>query len=114
MRDHGKWNIAIARLAQFIANLPQSPNEVHVSKFHDIVQLLQEASGQNLSRFRIAPDRIQPRTDFTIRSSFDGVGRARGTAQYFVEPSHFRSQVGKLVDHVGTVRDDVLHATSSG
>jgi len=57
VRDHGKCSAAVARLAAFIADFPQSPNQTHVLQYHDIVKTLEETCGQDLSQFRIAPER---------------------------------------------------------
>jgi hypothetical protein len=40
VRDHGKCSAAVARLAAFIADFPQSPNRTHVFQYHDIVKTL--------------------------------------------------------------------------
>jgi outer membrane protein assembly factor BamD (BamD/ComL family) len=51
VRDHGKCSAAVARLAAFIADFPQSPNQTHVLQYLDIVKTLEQACGQDLSQF---------------------------------------------------------------
>jgi hypothetical protein len=67
VRDHGKCSAAVARLAAFIADFPQSPNQTHVLQYHDIVKTLEETCGQDLSQFRIAPERINSRANIKTR-----------------------------------------------
>jgi hypothetical protein len=58
-----KWNIALARLSNFIEKFPSCPDEDHMFQYHEIIGLFEEASGDELSRFRITPDRLSPRTN---------------------------------------------------
>jgi hypothetical protein len=106
MRDEGKWSVGIARFAGLVANFPQWPNEEHVFQYHHIIKILEEACGKDLSRFRIAPEHINPRQRNKVSPGNRG---ERGyVAKSFVELVYFRTQVRGLVDHVKTILDDRL------
>ena len=103
MRDQGKWSAAIARFASFIADFPKSPNENHVFQYHDIIKNFEEACGQDLSQFRIAPDRVNSRGDTKIRG---GHWQTPFAASTFVEHTYFCSQVRGLMGYVKTALGD--------
>jgi hypothetical protein len=45
MRDLMKWNIALARLSNFVEKFPSCPDEDHMFQYHEIIGLFEEASG---------------------------------------------------------------------
>lgn len=95
VQDEGKWSAAVSRFAAFVADLPQSPNENHVSQYHEIIKIFEEACGQGLSQFRIAPDRLISRDNKTRvhwQTPFD--------PNTFVEHTYFCSQVRGLMGYV--------------
>jgi hypothetical protein len=96
VRDHGKCSAAVARLVAFIAEFPPSPNHAHVIQYHSIVKTLEEACGRDLSRFRIAPDRVTSRTNNKTRETW----QTPFVASTLVEHSYFCSQVRALMDYV--------------
>jgi hypothetical protein len=102
VRDHGKCSAAVARLAAFIADFPQSPNQTHVFQYHDIIKTLEEACGQDLSQFRIASDRINSRVDSKTR----GHWQTPFVASTVIEHSYFCSQVRGLMGYVKTALDE--------
>jgi hypothetical protein len=85
VRDHGKCSAAVARLVAFIADFPQSPNQTDVFQYHDNVKTLEEACGQDLSQFRIAPVRINSRA----KSKTMGHWQTPFVASTLVEHSYF-------------------------
>ena len=68
MRDLMKWNIALARLSNFIEKFPSCPDEDHIFQYHEIIGLFEEASGDELSRFRISPYGLSPRINGASRT----------------------------------------------
>jgi len=102
VRNQVKWSAAVARLASLVADLSQAPSENHVFQYHDIIKILEEACGQDLSRFRIAPDRVNLRMDSYTRSQW----KAPFASKTFVDHAYFCSQVHGLVGYVKTALDD--------
>lgn len=101
MHDLLKWNIALARLSNFIERLPLSPNEDHVFHYHEIVSLFEEASGDVLTEFRITAD--QPsRTVQDALTSYLGTPRPLGFVQY----PHFTNIIGGLVHYAANKLHD--------
>jgi hypothetical protein len=97
-----KLNIAVTRFAGFVSHLPLSPNEDDIIEYHDIITLFAEACGQDLSQFRIAPDRVKPEEDTTRMASFAGRWKTRHPKKNSVEFAYFRGQVRGLIDYVKT------------
>lgn len=60
MTDDKKWALGWAKFDALYKNLPKHPTEDVVRDFHQILDLIQEASGEDLSPFRIPEPRIQP------------------------------------------------------
>lgn len=59
MVDAKKWSAAFAQMNALASNLPMWPGEDDVAFFHDIVNRMEEASGEDYSAFRIAQSRIR-------------------------------------------------------
>jgi hypothetical protein len=107
MRDQKKWNIAIGRLAAFVSNLPHSPDEGQISHYHDIIKLLQEGCGQDLSQFRIAPDQVKTASATTASSG--GRWQTRHPKKIFVEFAYLRGQVQGLIDYLKIIQGSRPH-----
>jgi hypothetical protein len=102
MRDQNKLDIATARLKSFVSNLPRSPDEDHVLQYHDIIKFFEEACEQDLSQFRIAPDRVKPEADSTTKASYRWYWQTRRPKKNFVEFAYFRDQVRGLIAYLMT------------
>ena len=101
MYNDPNWNLAVVRFAAFCSDIPLAPNEDDISEYHNIVRLFEESCGQDLSRFRIAPNRMSK-----VRN--EAVNSVRGRWQTrrlipLVEYRYFRGQVRGLVDFLMTV-----------
>jgi hypothetical protein len=92
-----KLNIAVTRFAAFVSDLPLSPNEAEVLEYHDIITLFEEVCRQDLSQFRIAPDRVRPEADSTTMASVAAPWQARHPKKNSVELAYFRNQVRGLI-----------------
>ena len=92
MRDLMKWNIALARLSNFIEKFPSSPDEDHILQYHEIIGLFEEASGDGLSQFRITPARLSPRINSASKSFWQSLCRWE-----IIEYAYFSRQIGGLV-----------------
>jgi hypothetical protein len=89
MRDQNKWDIAIGRFAVFVSNLHGSPSDDQISQYHNIIGLLQEACGHDLSQFKIVPARVRVRA-------------APHDKRATTESAYFRGQLKALIDYVKT------------
>ena len=94
MRDLMKWNIALARLSNFIEKFPPCPDEDHMFQYHEIIGLFEEASGDELSRFRITPDRLSPRINDASSTLWQSLCRWE-----IVEYAYFSHQIGGLIGY---------------
>jgi hypothetical protein len=97
VRNQQKWSAAVARLASLVADLSQAPNESHIFQYHDIVRIFEDACGQDLAQFRIAPDRVNSRDNRTR-----GHWQTPFAAGTLVEHSYFCRQVRGLAGYVKT------------
>ena len=84
MDDYRKWHLAWAKLDAFSKDLPTAITENHVAEFHTILDLLHEASREDVSPFRIHDDAMKPRVisvemgnDFTGRPGRTNYSRER-------------------------------------
>lgn len=98
MRDQSKWNVTIGRFAGFVSNLPAHPNQNHISQYHHILKSLEDASGQNLSQFRIAPDQVKPAVASAVTALREGHSHPRHSGKSLVEFASFKAQVRGLMD----------------
>jgi hypothetical protein len=97
LQKQAKWNIAVIRFAAFVSDLPLSPDEHDVLEYHDIIKLFEEACAQDLSAFRIVPDRAKPKPDRTTTDSLGENSETRLPKKNPVEFVYFRGQVGGLI-----------------
>jgi hypothetical protein len=104
IRDEKKWNVGLSLLNGFMQHLPASPDEELVEQFHGIVKILEEASGEDFSYFKIPAEKLAPKLT-SIRPG--GYGGGPGSATYskkkYCESSYFRSQVHGLANYIGTM-----------
>lgn len=61
MEDARKLNLAVARFNAFRSHLPNHLDEGAVAQFHEIVSALEEATGEDLSSFRIPESELKHR-----------------------------------------------------
>jgi hypothetical protein len=97
LRKQAKWNIAVIRFARFVSDLPLSPDEHDVLEYHDILKLFEEACAQDLSEFRIVPNRVKAEADRTTKGSSKGHLQTRRPKKNPVEFVYFRGQIGRLI-----------------
>jgi hypothetical protein len=100
--DQGKLRAAIDRLASFITDFPPSPTEYHVFQFHEIIKILEQASGQDLSHFKISPDRVNSKVNNNPAIHW----HTPYASKAFVEHSYFCSRVRGLMSHVKTALEE--------
>jgi hypothetical protein len=89
-----KWNVALARLSNFIERSPPCPNEEHVLRYHAIIGLFEDASGDVLSQFRIAPNRLSSGINDASASYWRSLYSLK-----FVEYAYFSSLMGGLIGY---------------
>lgn len=101
MRDLMKWNIALARLSNFIERFPSFPGEDHVVQYHQIIGLFEEASGDVLSQFRIGHSRLNRRISDGPGSFWQSLCRWEA-----IEYAFFSHQIGELVEYATNKLED--------
>ena len=92
--NYTKLNIATTRFAGFVSELPHSPTENDVLEYHDILDLFEEGCEEDLSQFRIAPDKLKPASLCGWRFK-----------ESSVEFGYFLGQVRALTNYLMTVLD---------
>jgi hypothetical protein len=107
VRNFHQWNIAASKLEGFAQNLPSMPDEDDVAHFHEIVTLFEEASGQDLSTFRISPDRMKPRAmNLPMFIGPGGPPSVVYSENKYCEGRYFKSQVQGFIRIVKSIHDD--------
>jgi len=97
MYDQTRLHFAVTRFTAFVSNLPLAPDEDDILEYHEIVRLLEEASRQDLSQFRVAPGRVQQEANRTAVGSYSGSWQTRDQKKNLVEYAYFRGQVRGLI-----------------
>jgi hypothetical protein len=98
MDDDRKWHLAWAQLDAFSNNLPHTITEKHVAEFHAILDLLHEASGEEVSAFRIPDDEVRATPTSVRRQSYSG--RIPGHVTYSKEKYCDRSLMLRRIEAV--------------
>ena len=99
---HTKLNVAVTRLAAFVADLPLAPDERDILEYHDIIRLFEEACSQDLSPYKIASQQVRAAAARTA-VSFGEPLRTRHPAKRCVEFVYFRRQLRGLIASLMTV-----------
>src|SRR6266446_1006070 len=103
MLDPQKWKLAISRFNGYYANIPSGGKTEQVEEYHAIVSALEEASGEDLSHFKIPTNKIKPK----IVSVRPGGRHYAGSAQYskdgYCDSTFFRGQIDGLKQYVSSI-----------
>lgn len=76
-----------------------------VAQFHEIITILEEASGEDLSHFKIPPDQMKPRVVSAQRASYGGrPGTVRYADKKHCDAGYFRSQLEALGNYARLIR----------
>jgi hypothetical protein len=106
IRDTKKWNIAVSMLSGFMQHVPASINEDCVRQYHQIVSLLEEASGEDLSLFKIPDEKLQKEvTSFRPGGFRGGSGSVTYSKARFCNSSYFSSQVHGVANFIPTLKN---------
>jgi len=61
MFDEKKWSIACIKFKAYYGNVPPWIKTAEVAYYHELVSALEEASGEDLSHFKIPAERVRRR-----------------------------------------------------
>jgi hypothetical protein len=104
MREPQKWKLAMSRFNGYYANIPPWLKAEQIADYHSIVTALEEASGEDLSHFKIPPDKIRPK----IISIRPGGHRYPGSAQYsqegYCDSTFFQGQIDGLKNYLHNIQ----------
>jgi hypothetical protein len=89
MADDRQWALAWAKFEAMYKNLPDYLTEDDVRDFHGILDLLQQASGEDLKSFRIPDSRVERRET----SSSYVTGRQDYSRARYCERAYFLTQM---------------------
>ena len=105
MLDPQKWKIAIARFNGYCKNVPTWIKTENVDDYHQILNALAEASGEDLSQFKIPDEKLRPRVT-SVRPG--GYGGGPGSVTYshdkYCDPTFFRGQIDSLKHYLPTIQ----------
>jgi hypothetical protein len=105
IQDAKKWNLGLSLLTAFMQHLPASVDGGHVEQFHGIVKILEEASGEDFSLFKIATEKLAP---VVTRARGGGYGGGPGSVTYskkkYCDSKYFSSVVHSLSNYLRTMR----------
>ena len=97
MTDDRKWHVAWAKFSAFRAHLPDSVGDDEVGRFHGIVKMLEEASGEDLSDFRIPDSVMKPVPVSFSRGTMRRPGHVTMSEKRYCNHQFFQQQVDGIV-----------------
>lgn len=105
MLDTQKWNIAVARFNGYYANLPPFPKTEDVEDYHGIVKALEEASGEDLSNFKIPAEKLRPKLISVRPAPYrGGHGSANYSQDEYCDSNYFQGQIDALKHYLPTIQ----------
>jgi len=112
MLDPQKWKIALARFTGYHANVPSFIKTDDVDDYHAIVGALEEASGEDLSNFKIPSEKLKQRVVGIRPASYRG---GRGNVQYspdkYCDSTFFQGQIDALKHYLPSIQTTVRPKT---
>jgi hypothetical protein len=99
MVDQTKWRLASAQFNALREHIPRRVDAVLVSKYHTIVDLLEAATGDDLSLFRIHSSELAPVILSLQRGS---PGSAQYSREKYCDDHFFKRHVDDLAAHLKT------------
>ena len=107
MQDAQKWHLAYSMFAGFKANLPEPVNEDHVQRYNEIVAIVEQVSGHDLSHFKIAADKLKPKITSVRRGGYGGgPGHVNYSNKRYCDSDYFRAQVDGLANYLRFIQND--------
>jgi hypothetical protein len=104
IEDEKKWNLGVAKLGAFMQTVRAPYDEDVVAHFHEIVMLLEQASVEDLSHFKIPAEKMKPRVISAQPMSYDGrPGHVRYADKKHCDSSYFLSQVHALANYIPSI-----------
>jgi hypothetical protein len=100
MLDEKKWNLARVRLEAMRKGIPTYVDTDMVAEYHGIVIALEEASGENLSDFRIPASKITPRVTSIQIGSLRRPGRTQYSNESYCRGEYFERQLEGLTAYL--------------
>ena len=106
MDNPTKWNLGVAKLSGFMAHVRPPYREDEVGDFHSIVTLLEEASGADLSHFKIPTAKLEREIIGARRRSYSGrPGGVLYGSKKSVDSGFFRAQLQGIASYLPTLQD---------
>jgi hypothetical protein len=104
MLDQKKWSIAYIKFKAYYANVPSWIKTPEVAYYHELVSALEQASGEDLSHFKIPADRVKPKVVGAQRGSYrGGLGRTLYSSESYCDNDFFKSQLDALNEYLKTL-----------
>jgi hypothetical protein len=102
MIDAKKWALARARFDALRKNVPKEVDRSRIDEYHQILDGLQQASGEDLSTFRIPESEVKPRIVGAVPGTRSHPGRLLYGHEECDE-SFFARQIESLANYLGTI-----------
>lgn len=104
MDNPTKWNLGVAKLSGFMKHVRAPYGEEEVVDFHGIVAMLEEATGADLSHFKIPDAKMERQVIAARRASYSGrPGGALYSSKKSCDSGFFRAQLDSLASYLPTL-----------
>lgn len=100
MIDEKKWNLARVRLEAMRKSIPRSIDTDMVAEYHGIISALGQASGEDLSDFRIHDLKVTRRVTSIQIGSRHGPGRVDHSPKGYCPRDYFKRQLEGLAAYL--------------
>jgi hypothetical protein len=104
MDSDRQWHLAWAKLTAFRENLPPSIEEKHVAEFHSCLDLLESATTEDLSSFRIPGHELKLRVVTVRRPSFVAPGLMRPTQVKYCDRNLMVRQIDGVYNYFNSIQ----------
>jgi phage terminase small subunit len=108
MDDNRRWLIAWSRFEAFRKNPPNWWDEGAVSEFHDIVDSLEEASGEDLSSFRVPESELKHEIVVRLRATGRRPGRKIMSKKRYVDEQFMHRQIEGIASYFQNLQSPPL------
>ena len=103
MGDEHKWKLAVARFQAIRNNVPGYVKESLVNEYHEVLEQMATASGEDMASFRIPQSEIKPRVTSVRPGSRGGRGSATYSSDNYCDQNRFERTLEALANSIPAI-----------
>jgi len=91
-----EWYIAMAKLEALAAHIPSRISRQHVEEFHEILTLFADATGEDISIFRVPDDKMQRQPISVSRATRRTPGSIQWSEERYCDDNFFERRLEEV------------------